>query len=116
MKAFVISFTVLVALLALFFWLEVDLDVSFNQRQASPPPAETTPQDRLLVCNLIIVFVEKWCSFVSDAREEPTVFLVILTKEAWAVLSLDSHFKSLPTRLLRQIPNLFLVILHTVEL
>ena len=32
MKAFVITITVLVALLALFFWLEVDLDVSFNQR------------------------------------------------------------------------------------
>ena len=53
MKAFVITITLLVALLALFFWLDVDLDVSFNQRQASPPPAETTSQDRLLVCNLI---------------------------------------------------------------
>ena len=71
---------------------------------------------KVLVCNRIIVFVEKRCSFVSDTREEPTVFLVILTKEAWAVLSLDSYFKSLPNRLLRQIPYLFLVILHTVEL
>ena len=47
------TITAVLALLALFSWLDIDLDVSFNQRQASPPPAKTTSQDRLLVCNLI---------------------------------------------------------------
>ena len=52
MKAFVTTITVLIIFLALFFWLDVDLNVSLNQRQATPPPAERTSQDRLLVCNL----------------------------------------------------------------
>ena len=86
MKAFVITIMVLVALLALFFWLDVDLDVSFNQRQASPPPAETTSQDRLLVCNLIsepIVELgyssdgkankQRQCNFLCQDKSEITV-------------------------------------------
>jgi len=86
MKPLVITITVLAALLALFFWLDVDLDVALNQRQASPPPPETKSQDRLLVCNLTSepivelgytpdgkVNKQRQCNFLCQDKSEITV-------------------------------------------
>ena len=80
------TITAVLALLALFSWLDIDLAVSFNQRQASPPPAKTTSQDRLLVCNLIsepIVELgytadgkankQRQCNFLCQDKSEITV-------------------------------------------
>ena len=86
MKAFVATITVLIILLSLFFWLDVDLGVSLYQRQSSPPNTERTSQDRLLVCNLesepIVelgyssdgkVNKQRHCNFLCQDKSEITV-------------------------------------------
>ena len=86
MKPLIIIITIVVALFAIVFWLDVDLDVSPNQRQAPPPPAETKSQDRLLVCSLVSepivelgytpdgkVNKQRQCNFLCQDKSEITV-------------------------------------------
>ena len=45
MKPLIIIITVLAALLAVFFWLDVDFDISFDRGSKPSPPAETKSQE-----------------------------------------------------------------------
>lgn len=86
MKPLIIIITVMAALLAVFFWLDVDFDISFERGSKPSPPAETKSQDRLLVCSLVNepivelgytpdgkVNKQRQCNFLCQDKSEITV-------------------------------------------
>lgn len=86
MKPLIIIITVLAGLLAVFFWLDVDFDISLDQESKPLPPAETKSQDRLLVCSLVSepivelgytpdgqVNKQRQCNFLCQDKSEITV-------------------------------------------
>ena len=86
MKPLIIIITVLAALLAVFFWLVVDLDIFLDRGSKPLPPPETKSQDRLLICSLVSgpivelgytpdgkVNKQRQCNFLCQDKSEITV-------------------------------------------
>ena len=86
MKPLIIIITVLTALLAVFFWLDVDFDISLDRGSKPSPPAKTKSQDRLLICSLVSgpivelgytpdgkVNKQRQCNFLCQDKSEITV-------------------------------------------
>lgn len=86
MRSLILIIIGVTVLFALFFWLDADLGISLRQSLPPAPPAKTSTQDRLLVCNLVSAPIvelgytpegkvnkQRQCNFLCQDKSEITV-------------------------------------------